>query len=314
MQINFYLSILNLKSFFSRSLSGLIVIVVVSMFTGCDNDDDDPKALTSYELSVELKQYESGQVLTSGNIQFEFDITNNGTSTIPSGSVLFASARINDVLFSFDLLSSDPTEITLPADLKPGETYSVNPGYLEGKTTLAYLGVTSADFCIVLWGVGEESVDNIDEKDTDPSNNEVCVTFGTYDFTTTYVNYTAGQVIKEGNVEMAFNLVNNSDLTFPAGTELMVSARIAGQLYSLDLTNANPTAVELTSAWAPGTTFSFNPGFLDGATTLFFLGQTSGDFCIVVWGVGDTSVGEGGTFPDDTDGSDNEVCVTFDPS
>jgi hypothetical protein len=149
MQVNFYQSIFNLKSLFTRSLSGLVVILVLLMFTGCDNEDDDPKALTLYELSLELKQLESGQVLTSGNIQFEFDITNNGTSTIPAGSVLFASARINGVLFSFDLLSSDPTEITLPTDLKPGDTYTVNPGYLEGKTTLAYLGVTSADFCIV---------------------------------------------------------------------------------------------------------------------------------------------------------------------
>jgi hypothetical protein len=293
----------------SRSISSILLLIAVSTFVGCDNDDDGPNVLKSYELGIELKQHDAGELITSGNIQFEFIITNNGTTTIPKGSILFASARINDVLFSFDLLSSDPTEITLPADLKPGETYEVNPGYLEGKSTLAYLGVPSADFCIVLWGVGEESVDNIDEKDTDPSNNEVCVTYATYDLAVTLDGYTAGQVFKTGNVPLSIKVKNNSDVTFPAGTELKISARIAGTLFSLDLSSANPTTVPLTTALAPGASATIDAGFLNVELTLATLGITSADICVVVWGIGDSSVGE--TFPDDLDGSDNETCIEF---
>jgi hypothetical protein len=135
------------------------------------------------------------------------------------------------------------------------------------------------------------------------------------DLSIAYDNYSPGQVFAEDEIAPAFTVTNNGPQALLAGDTLFVTAQINGLPFGLDLLG-NYTGIELVNDLPVGGTFSFDPGVLSGSLTLmFFPGATTLDICMVVWGKGLASVDlAGGTFPMDTDGSNNTVCVTFDPA
>jgi hypothetical protein len=295
-----------------KSFSGMnfrLFILALVVFAGCNKKNDTTPEKKPYDLSISLVRYTPNQIITEGNIFFEFEITNRGTETIPTGTILYASAKINGVLFSFDLLSSNPTAIPLETELKPGQSKTINAGYLEGKSTLAYLQTETADFCLVLWGIGEESINNTAQEDTDPSNNEICITYASYDLAVSMSDYTEGQTITEGDVNFAFKVTNNSKVTFPAGTSLMASLLADGQPMSLDLSTTGTTEIKTDKEWAPGTSITFSPGKLQAQLVLAYLRVPSVDLCVAVWGIGKNSLDSNSS--SDTNFNDNISCITI---
>jgi hypothetical protein len=135
------------------------------------------------------------------------------------------------------------------------------------------------------------------------------------DLSIAYDNYSPGQVFAEDEIAPAFTVTNNGPQALLAGDTLFVTAQINGLPFGLDLLG-NYTGIELVNDLPVGGTFSFDPGVLSGSLTLmFFPGATTLDICMVVWGKGLASVDlAGGTFPMDTDGSNNTVCATYDPT
>lgn len=135
------------------------------------------------------------------------------------------------------------------------------------------------------------------------------------DFAIAYDNYTPGQVFTEDEIAPAFTVTNHGPETIPAGDTVYITVVINGMPFGLDLLG-NYTGIELENDLPPHGSFNYDPGVLSGSMTLmFFPGATSLEFCMTVWGRGLAAVDlAGGTFPLDTDGSNNTVCATYDPN
>lgn len=134
------------------------------------------------DLGVEYVNYSNGTLLNSSNlpdgkIQCHFRIINHGTSTINPGDQVYVSAKINGTYYILDLYSTGASAISPSSSVPPGGSFTHNPGYLHGPSTLAYLGASSVEICIVVYGVGASSVNNSFPGDPNPCNNTTCVLY-----------------------------------------------------------------------------------------------------------------------------------------
>lgn len=129
-----------------------------------------PKPLSDFGVSY--SSYSIGSVYTTDTFQTKFDVTNYGPSSFEVGDTLFASVKINNVVYGLDLLGSGPTPVVLTKALPVLQTYQYNPGYLLRTPTLAYFSVDTLDIAILLYGQSGSPIDTSFPKDPTPENNK----------------------------------------------------------------------------------------------------------------------------------------------
>lgn len=135
------------------------------------------------------------------------------------------------------------------------------------------------------------------------------------DLSVHYINYSNGEVIATDTIYTDFYLKNNGNTNYMVGDTIYVSAKINGTYFGLDLMG-NKTAIVLEDHFHTGDSLTKTTGYLIGSQTLlFFPGATTLEMCVIVWGKGLASVDvTNGTFPLDSEPSNNVTCVTYDPS
>lgn len=132
-----------------------------------------------------------------------------------------------------------------------------------------------------------------------------------------YDNYSNNQILTSTTsptgqlVQGAFTITNlGSPIT--ATDSITVAVTINGDLYNLALwddVDSIPDYLPFTSNIPTNGTISYDPGYLDGEITLWFMGIDTFEMCILTYGVGVGSYSP--TFAYDTDPSDNKVCVKY---
>jgi hypothetical protein len=139
--------------------------------------------------------------------------------------------------------------------------------------------------------------------------------FAQSDLSVHYLNYSNGEVIATDTIYTDFYLKNHGVANYHNGDTIYVSAKINGSYFGLNLVG-NKTAIVLDDHFHSGDSLIRLTGYLIGSQALpFFPSSSTLEICIVVWGEGIASVDiAGGTFPSDSDPSDNTTCVTYDPS
>lgn len=135
------------------------------------------------------------------------------------------------------------------------------------------------------------------------------------DLSVHYMNYSNGEVIATDTIYTDFYLKNHGNTNYMVGDTIYVSAKINGTYFGLDLMG-NKTAIVLEDHFHTGDSLIKTTGYLIGSQTLlFFPGATTLEMCVIVWGKGLASVDvTNGTFPLDSEPSNNTTCVTYDPS
>jgi len=305
-------------------------------FSGDSNPSNNTSCITykNIDLGIKFTNYSAKEVTNNKNILTQFEVTNYGPVKVLAGDTIFLGARINGHLYDLSLTAPNgSTSYTLSSDLNIGQTFTVTPGNLNGATTAAYLGTDTAQISVLVHGVGKISVDTLNGSltphsiwvygagqitvdtsfatDNVPSNNIATVTYNDkIDLGIRYNNYTNGQVINSGNVQTAFTVTNYGPSALSIGDTIYVGAKINGTYYKLDLSGPGANPIVLTQNVAMNGTFTYNPGYLNGAQTTAYLGVPSVDICVVVYGKGLASVGS--SFPKDPVSSNNTSCVTYD--
>ncbi|GGX17951.1 hypothetical protein [Aquimarina muelleri] len=175
----------------SYKLSKSILSITTSLFLlfSCNSDDDSSEPVVTesvikHDLELTLKNYTNDQVISTGNVVFEFLIKNVGKTTIPAGTNVYLSLKINDTN-QFDLTLTNTGEdaatmITIDNDLVSSGsfTYKQEPiPFLNVESTLQFLGVSSAKICSIAWGIDKTSIGTF-ESDLNSQNNTFCLTFG----------------------------------------------------------------------------------------------------------------------------------------
>lgn len=174
--------------YISYKLSKSILSIIVSLLLlfSCNNDDESntTEAVTKYDLELMLKNYTSNQVISTGNVDFEFLIKNAGKNTIPAGTNIYLSLKINDTnQFDLNLANTGKdaaTIVKIDNDLVPNGSFAYKQepiSFLNVENTLQFLGVPSAKICSVAWGVDKTSIGTFD-TDINSQNNTFCLTFG----------------------------------------------------------------------------------------------------------------------------------------
>lgn len=138
----------------------------------------------NYDLEISIANMTKGQVFETGNIVFEWNIKNVGTTTITKGEKIYLSLLIdNTTQFDLSLTNTGEdaaTEIELTEDLTPDNfiTHKEGGSILNVEATLGYLDKESAELCFPLWGVNKASIGTY-KGDTTTNNNRFCIVFDT---------------------------------------------------------------------------------------------------------------------------------------
>jgi hypothetical protein len=134
------------------------------------------------DLGISYVNYSNGQLLNStnlsnGRIETAFTITNYGNSVVNSSDEVYVSARINGTYYKLDLTSTGSSFLVPGSTIGVNGSFTNNPGYLDGPLSLSFLGVSSLEVCVLVYGVGISSVNTNFIGDPNPCNNITCVLY-----------------------------------------------------------------------------------------------------------------------------------------
>jgi hypothetical protein len=148
-----------------------------------DVDNSDNTTCVTYaepmpDLSIDMVQYDEGEISSNDTLKFEFTITNNGNITYPEGVILYGNVEFNGIQFSLDLAGTAPSPIPLPTALEPGQSVTINLGILSASLTLPFIpGATdSLGICMILWGDDLANINNYG-GDINTANNRTCFSY-----------------------------------------------------------------------------------------------------------------------------------------
>jgi hypothetical protein len=154
--------------------SGLWGFLIPLVFISCEKEETKPMTTpkSKSDFGVVFSDYSLGYKYESDTFQTRITITNFGPSALEVGDTLLVSVKINQVVYSLDLLGSGPTKIILDKALPVNQTYIYNPGYLLRPPTLAYFGLDTLDIRMFLFGQGGSPIDTLFPNDSTPGNNK----------------------------------------------------------------------------------------------------------------------------------------------
>jgi hypothetical protein len=158
----------------NMKLSSLWSFLFLMLLASCEKEDTKltttPKSRSDF--GVVYSDYSFGNIYVSDTFQTRISVTNFGPSALEAGDTLLVSVKINQVVYSLDLLGSGPTPIILDQALPVNGTYIYNPGYLLRSPTLSYFGLDTLDIIMLLYGQGGSPIDTLFPEDPTPSNNK----------------------------------------------------------------------------------------------------------------------------------------------
>lgn len=160
----------------------VLFTLLAAVATSCTKEDvvTDPLPGIPYDsldIGIRFTHYVPGIVYVTDTIQNEFELQNHSLYTLKKGDVFKTACRIQGILFALDLIGEGPTDIKLPHDLAPGETYVYNPGYLLGQSLLDYFGSDTISICVMVYGVNDTIISQSFDGDPLPQNNMACLRF-----------------------------------------------------------------------------------------------------------------------------------------
>ena len=126
------------------------------------------------DFSIRLLNHEKDVYIEHDTMNFEFEITNHGPKEYKKGDKIYTASVIGGITFALDLIGPGPTPLVLKSDLKVGESFVYDAGYLLASLSSAYLGVTELDFCVVVYGDADSEADLTFPSDANPEDNIYC--------------------------------------------------------------------------------------------------------------------------------------------
>lgn len=291
----------------------LLLLTLCCAFTYAQNRD----------LEAKFTHYTPNQTINVDSLRLEFKLKNNGPGAINAGDTLFISLKINTEYLGGGMGPDSPPYYAhvMANGLAEGESVDLDPGYLLlDPMFLDFYGTPTLDMCLIVWGIGLESVDAVTPSwpmDTNPSNNSACIVYDpSYskptDLAVSFTNYDNSETTNDATLELNFNLQNLGPENLMAGDTVYLSARINGTYMGLNLTGTS-TPYTLTEDLLVGQSISINPGYLSSELVLnFFPGTTTFEACIVAWGKNAYAVDtQTPFFPQDLNATNNTYCVTY---
>lgn len=138
-------------------------------------------ATAQNDFAVNLLSHTAGDTDDSDPMDFEFEVENVGTTTIPTGDTIIVSLALDGTITGLDLSPGFVNYIFLTEDFTPGSTVAVPA--ITGIDWLEQPAPTSIDFCGVVFGSGVASfsgagpsVEEYIVGDDNTANNVSCIT------------------------------------------------------------------------------------------------------------------------------------------
>lgn len=158
-------------------------ILMLLLLASCSGDDNTPTApvedYTNADLSIAFKEYQYGTLYATDTILNEFIVTNHSDVIIRAGNKIKVACSLNGTKYNLELTSPQPSLITIPQDLLPGQSFTYNPGYLLGNEMLLYFGTTSLEIGLMVYGINDAPADDTFPNDPQPENNKARLTYTT---------------------------------------------------------------------------------------------------------------------------------------
>jgi hypothetical protein len=288
-----------------------------------DGNKDDNTVLVTYnplatdDLAIDYTNYTEGQYIGYGNIQTEFFLINRGETTLHAGDTVLLAAKFNNVVYDMYLNKQDSVTLwVLADDLNPGDTLTLNPGFLIGyswaSSSIWRVADGSLTLTLMVYGKGLASWNSNFADDANPADNKTSIVYDNVDLEVFYNHYNNKEVTNKSIIDPTFTLVNHGPTDIKAGETLYLRTKINNQLYSLAIVPNDTTKYLLTSDFKVGDSITINPGYIDGALTAMLLGADTVQIGVLIYGVGKSSVAS--NFRADGNKNDNTVLVTYNPA
>jgi hypothetical protein len=117
------------------------------------------------------------------------------------------------------------------------------------------------------------------------------LSYGQFDLSIKYTNYTEGQYIGYGRIETEFKVTNNGPTTLHKGDTILLAAKLNNKIYDMYLTKQDSVTLwKLTEDLPVGGTLTLNPGYLTGWQAArhpnFKIPEGTFTLTLMVYGVG----------------------------